>query len=485
MAFIRKVRTKSGAIGVQVAHKSYGKVTRIHHIGSAHSDEELQVLLALARTHIQGSQIGLFDTQDLSPVLRIGLKYTASTILLSVLKDQYEKLGFTGLDDSDFMHLCIARLVEPTSKIESLRILTDLGVQGVGKNDLYRCLQRANTNQYRESLATHCFSHATMRGISLVLYDVTTLYFEVPQEDDYRKPGLSKERRLEPQIVIGLLVDQNGFPLELQSFEGNKAETKTLLPVIEQFKTKHQLADITVVADAAMLSQTNLETLIQAGYTYVVGSRLNKIPYDIVEYQKQGELQDGQTITSSTNIPGQRIIYQYRTKRADLDRRNIEKQILKAQRIVEGKAPASRAKFIQISSTKRELNHTLIQKARALAGIKGYVTNLQVPDEQAITHYHQLWHVEQSFRMSKTDLKARPIFHRKRDAIEAHLTVVFAALAVGKVIEEVTGLSLRNVIKTLRPIRNGTVVIQGKEYSADAIIPPEAIPLLEKLHSGH
>jgi len=98
-----------------------------------------------------------------------------------------------------------------------------------------------------------------------VLYDVTTLYFEVQQEDDYRKPGMSKERRLEPQIIVGLLVDQNGFPLELQSFEGNKAETKTILPVVESFKQRHGLVGITVVADAGMLSADNLQALAEPG----------------------------------------------------------------------------------------------------------------------------------------------------------------------------------------------------------------------------
>ncbi len=141
---------------------------------------------------------------------------------------------------------------------------------------------------------------------------------------------MSKERRLEPQIIVGLLVDQNGFPLELHSFEGNKAEIKTILPVVESFRKRHGLIGITVVADAGMMSQENLEALDQAGYTYIVGSRMNKIPYDIVQYQKTKELNDNQIITTETAIKGQRIIYQYRAKRAALDLHNIEKQIEKS-----------------------------------------------------------------------------------------------------------------------------------------------------------
>jgi transposase len=390
-------------------------------------------------------------------------------------------LGFNLLGDPDFAYLCVARLVEPTSKVDSLRVLSDLGVTGVDKNRLFRCLKRASTGDYRSKLAAQCFAQAQKSGITLVLYDVTTLYFEVQKEDEYRKPGMSKERRLEPQIVIGLLVDQHGFPLELQSFEGNKAETTTILPIIEQFKARHHLSDITVVADAAMLSQANLAALVSAGYYYIVGSRLNKIPYDVAEYQRQGELTDNQIITTQTKTEGQRIIYQYRAKRAALDIRNINKQIAKAEKIVLGKTSASKAKFLKVTTKERTLNQVLIDKARALAGIKGYVTNLQIADTQVIAHYHQLWQVEQSFRMSKSDLRARPIFHRKREAIEAHLTLVFAALAVGRTVERMTGLSLRSVVKTLRPIRSGTVIIQGKEYQADAVISPTVAQLLRKL----
>lgn len=352
---------------------------------------------------------------------------------------------------------------------------------GVDKNRLFRCLKRVIADDYRSKLATQCFSQANKTGISLVLYDVTTLYFEVQKEDEYRKPGMSKERRLEPQIVAGLLVDQSGFPLEIQSFEGNKAETKTILPIIEQFKARHNLTSMTVVADAAMLSQANLEALVAAGYQYIVGSRLSKIPYDIAEYQSYGKLFDNQIITTQTKIEGQRIIYQYKEKRATLDLHNINKQIAKAENIVKGKTPASRAKFLKVTTKERVLNQALIEKAKALAGIKGYVTNLKTADQQVINYYHQLWQVEQSFRMSKSDLKARPIFHRKREAIEAHLTLVFAALAVGRSIERLAGISLKQVIKTLRPVRSGTVIIEGKEYQAEPEIPPAVAQLLEKL----
>jgi transposase len=309
------------------------------------------------------------------------------------------------------------------------------------------------------------------------------LYFEVQEEDDFRKPGLSKERRLEPQIIIGLLVDQNGFPLGLQSFEGNKAETKTILPVIKAFLTQNGLTKITIVADAAMLSTSNLAALTEAGYTYIVGSRLYKVPYDIAEYQKTGELSDQQIVVSCQE--GYRVIYQYRAKRAALDLRNIEKQVAKAKKALSGQIPASRTKFLSVKAKSKQLNQKLIDKAKALAGVKGYVTNLDIPDEQVIACYHQLFQVEATFRMAKSDLRARPIYHQNRDAIEAHLTIVLAALAISKRIEYQTRISIKQFVKLLRPIRSGIVTFIGKEMLAEPEIPEAALAVLNRLFSGH
>lgn len=481
MAYIRKVKTASGAIAVQIAHKVAGQLVKLEHLGSAHNPEELQMLISLAKKRLQGNQQVLFSDPQSS--LQIKLKHSYSNFLFQILNREYQQLGFSQLGDSDFTNLCIARIVEPTSKLDSLRVLADLGINNIGKNQLYRCLQRVVDQNYRKTISQFCFDHVTNENLNLVLYDVTTLYFEVQQEDSYRKPGLSKERRLEPQIVIGLLVDQSGFPLGLQSFEGNTAETKTILPVLEEFQKEHHLSKVTVVADAAMLSRTNLEFLADSGYHFIVGSRLTKIPYDIAQYQKQGHLIDNHVVV--TKKGDCRIIYQYREKRATLDIKNIGIQVAKAKRMVNGAAPVKRNRFVSLESERKILNQNLIDKAYALAGIKGYITNLDLPPQEIITAYRQLFEVEASFRMTKSDLKARPIFHRKRDAIDAHLTIVFASLAISRRIEKLTGVSIKRIVKTLRPIRSGIIIINGKEYPAEPEIPEDIHNLLQKLESGH
>jgi hypothetical protein len=201
--------------------------------------------------------------------------------------------------------LVIARIVEPTSKADAARVLTDLGADTVSYRTIQRHLVKVNTGKYRDAVAGKCFAHAADRGgLSLLLYDVTTLYFEAENEDDLRKVGYSKERRIDPQIVVGLLVDRTGFPLEIGCFEGNAAETTTLVPIITAFAERHDLTDtpMVVAADAGMLSASNLTALDEAGLGFIVGSRSVKAPIDLAShFHWHGDaFTDGQIIDTVT-----------------------------------------------------------------------------------------------------------------------------------------------------------------------------------------
>ena len=190
---------------------------------------------------------------------------THSRLLYDVLGAVYDWLGFDVVDDAVFRDLVIARIVEPTSKADAARVLADLGADTVSYRTIQRHLAQVDTGRYRDAdRRSKCFTHAADRGgLSLLLYDVTTLYFEAENEDDLRKVGYSKERRVDPQIVVGLLVDRTGFPLEIGCFEGNTAETTTLVPIITAFAERHDLTDtpMVVAADAGMLSASNLTAL--------------------------------------------------------------------------------------------------------------------------------------------------------------------------------------------------------------------------------
>jgi hypothetical protein len=483
--FIRKVKTASGATAVQIITKSGRQVVALEHIGSAHTEHELDLLVALAKQRLHQGQLSLLEESS----DEVFVKKTYSRYLYGTLSGIYHRLGFDVLDDDAFKELVLARIIEPSSKADTTRILSDLGLDAPGSSTLHRALGTCIENNYRDLLADQCFAYVAPSAFSLLLYDVTTLYFEVQKEDEYRRPGMSKERRLEPQIVVGLLVDSAGFPLSIASFEGNKAETLTLIPVLEAYKIRYSLTDIVVTADAAMLSSANLEALEDLGYHYIVASRLAKCPYEIecIRKETDDELADGQIIDTAATFTinhkrvKRRIIYQYKEKRSRLDLSNIDKAIAKAEKMIAGSAAFKRNRFLSVSGADKKINWDLVESAKARAGIKGYVTNLSSDAQTIINAYHQLFEVERSFRMSKSDLKARPIFHRKKDAIEAHLTIVFAALAISRYIQSKTGISIKRFIQRLAVIRDAVISVNGAEMTVSASIPADVVELVNSL----
>lgn len=264
-------------------------------------------------------------------------------------------------------------------------------------------------------------AHARLGPASLVLYDVFTLYFETDAGDGFREPGFSKERRLEPQVTIGLLTDAAGFPLMVEEFEGNRAETATMLPTIRGFMAAHQLADVTVVADAGMISDANKRAIEAAGLSFILGAKTPQISYVVAEWRRthpDQEVPDGLVLTQpwpagpTDRRRDQVIYYQYTADRARRTLRGIDEQVTKAERALAGKTPVKRNRFVALSGADKAVNRSLEAKARALAGWKGYATNLtEAGAEFVIGAYHRLYEIERSFRMSKHDLAARPIYH--------------------------------------------------------------------------
>ena len=257
--FLRKVRTSSGATAVQIAVKEDGVRRIVEHLGSAHHKTELAALLEVGRQKIAAWQgQGLLDLESLAPAAgRTGLASTTveskrSGLLWDVVHGAYTRLGLRDATGGDraFEQMVLARLIEPTTcKAQVPRVLGDLGLEPVSTRTLFRSLTRAQERGYRESLSGALFEHVTAtRGLALCLYDVTTLYFEAEREDDLRKVGYSKDRRVDPQIIVGLLVDRHGFPLQVGCWEGNKAETTTIIPIVEAFQAAHGIAELVVVA---------------------------------------------------------------------------------------------------------------------------------------------------------------------------------------------------------------------------------------------
>jgi Transposase DDE domain len=503
--YVRTVKTASGARAVQIVHSSRQGSRDIEHIGSAHDDAELELLKAVARQRLVGGQgelaLGLAAAE---PTGRGPLPITSSRMghLWDALGHAYEVVGFARAAGGDevFRQLVLARIIEPTSKLDSLRVLEEVGVDPPVYRTLTRRLPVFAKDAWRQKIATACAAQARLGPASLVLYDVSTLYFETDVGDGFREPGFSKERRLEPQITIGLLTDASGFPLMVNAFEGNTAETTTMLPTIRSFMTAHQLPDVTIVADAGMVSAANQRAIEEAGLSFILGARISDVPYVVDQWRREHpdqEIPDGQVFTQpwpagpTDKRRDQVIYYQYKADRARRTLRGIDEQVAKAEKAVAGKTTVKRNRFIQLSGGTRRVNRALEAKARAVAGLKGYVTNLAAcPDGTPVTHefvidaYHRLIQIEKSFRMSKHDLQARPIYHHQRDSIEAHLTIVFAALAISRWIEDTTGWSIRKFVRTARRYR--TIEIQTGTHTVTAAdpLPDDLRDALDRIHHG-
>jgi Transposase DDE domain len=404
--------------------------------------------------------------------------------LAGAIEHVYRVLGFEDAAGGDemFRHLVLARIIEPASKLDTLRVLQEAGVPGGSYRTLKRRLPEYAKQEWRQRLSAACAAHAKLGPASLVLYDVTTLYFETDAGDGFREPGFSKERRLEPQITVGLLTGQDGFPLMVSAFEGNKAETKTMLPVIEAFMAAHQLPDVTVVADAGMISEANQKAIEAAGLSFILGMKIPDVPYVVAQWRREHpgeEIPDGHVFTQpwpagpKDKRKDQVIYYSYKADRARRTLHGIDEQVAKA---VAGLAPVKRNRFIALDGATKSINRELEAKARDLAGLKGYITSLATcPDGTPVTadfvisSYRRLLEAEKSFRMTKSDLQARPIYHHKRESIDAHLTIVFAALAVSRWIETRTGWSIRKFVRTARRYR--TIQIQAGTCTITAADP--------------
>ena len=326
---------------MQIAESVNGRRRIVAHVGSAHTEAELGLLVERARELLEDPGQGEFDlgldpaaprvamigppgaaalfdepgsaTGERGPVAPPRVVGTSSRVLYDALSAVFTDLGFDALGDAVFRDLVIARIVEPTSILDTGRVLSDLGVRPASEKTMRRTLTRAAAGEgpgaYRDNVAELCFTHAAHSGdVSLCLYDVTTLYFEAEKEDDLRKVGYSKERRVDPQIVVGLLVDRHGFPLEICCYEGNQAETSTIIPIIKQFQDRHDIEDMVVVADAGMLSAGNLAALEEANLRFIVGSRVTKAPLDLASHLRwHGDgFNNGQVIDTITPRTGRR-----------------------------------------------------------------------------------------------------------------------------------------------------------------------------------
>lgn len=468
--FVRQLKHKNGKVYVQVVDKSTGRYRVIKSFGSPSKRSTIEELTKKANQWIK-AESGLIeiDFDDEFTTYNNLLNNITSHKLAGidlVLGRIFDEIGFNQIEDPLFKDLVLYRLVYPKSKLKTTEYLYRYEQKEYSEDEIYRYLDKLNDTQ-KESVQNISYKHtkSILGGdVNIVFYDVTTVYFEIDKEDELRKTGFSKEgKHQNPQIVLGLLVSKNGYPLAYDIFEGNQFEGYTMLPIIDSFRSKYDLKQLVVVADSGLLSVKNIEELQSKNYEFILGARIKNESKAIQEKILSMNLKSGESkIIKKGDL---KLMITYSDIRARKDKYNREKGLRKLEkRVRTGKLTKTNInnrgynKYLKLEGEiKVIIDKEKFEQDEKWDGLKGYLTNAKMRTETILENYNHLWRIEKAFRISKTDLKIRPIFHRKQKRIEAHICLNFVAYKVYKELErqlkeKKSELSPEKVIEILQSI---------------------------------
>ena len=459
--FIRKLKNRSGSRSIQIISKSAGKYKVVKTIGCGKTEQEIQKLVLVAHQELERlqAQIKLFVSEKDILIEDIFASLSNSSIQTIgpelIFGKIYDHIGFNQIQEDLFRHLVISRITFPLSKLKTSEYLYRYQGISISVSSIYRFVDKLNKS-LKIQVEQISFEHTKKilgGNVSVVFYDMTTLYFEASDEDDLRKTGFSKDgKHSNPQIFLGLLVGLGGYAIGYDIFEGNTYEGHTLIPFLEEISAKFKLNKPIVIADSGLLSKDNINALEQKEYKYIIGARIksegNLIKKKILEKNyKNGQLR---SIKKQENL---RLIIGYSEKRARKDEHNRKRGLQRLEkRIKSGKLTKSNInnkgynKYLKMEGKILiNLDYQKIEEDKKWDGLKGYITNTKLTKRQIIDNYNNLWHIEKAFRMSKTDLKIRPIYHRLKHRIEAHICISFAAYSIYKELERILNLEKSNL----------------------------------------
>lgn len=449
--FIRKKKNKSGSISVQIIDTS-GKANHlIKTIGSTKDQNKLKELLKEAHRFVskyrkqEELEFSYKEDEKFLNSLKIGLSNISMIGPDLILGKLYDEIGFNEIEEELFKDLVISRIVFPLSKLKTTEYLLRYKNKELEVDKIYRYLDKLESKQ-KPIVEQISFNHTVKlfkETLSIVFYDVTTIYFESSDEDDLRKTGFSKDgKHQSPQIILGLLVSIDGYPLAYEVFEGNKFEGHTMIPVIESFKKKYDLNKLVIIADAAMLSKKNVAELIEKDYEFILGGRIKNESDQIKNKILSHHYSDGQSILIKRD-ENTKLIVNYSLSRAKKDAQSRQKGLKKLEKLLEKQRLTKKHinnrgynKYLKIEgNVKITIDYEKFKADDRWDGLKGYITNSEISKEEVIENYKHLWQIEKAFRISKTDLKVRPIYHRLPKRISAHFTIAFCAYKIYKELE--------------------------------------------------
>ena len=452
--FVRKKQNKSGSVSIQIIDKKNGyKVVQT--VGSSSDKDEIEGLFLEGKRIVNANPPGqqwLFACKSkeelavenfVENLANIQVRTIGPELIFGVL---FDRIGFGAIGEEMFSHITISRLVYPVSKLKTIDYLRRYKGIDVSVSTIYRFMDKLS-NRYKEEVEviTYRYTKHRLGTIAVVFYDMTTLYFECEDEDDLRKIGFSKDGKFQkPQILLGLLVGEQGLPIGYDIFEGNTFEGHTLIPILKKIQSKYGFKKPVVVADAALLSKQNLENLVQEHYKFIIGARIKNESDEIkVKILKKAEgIKDGEGFILKKE-EGTRLVVTYSQKRAKKDAYNRQRGVRRLrQRMRSGRLTKQSInnrgynKFLTIRGEASVIIEEDKIKADELwDGLKGYITNTRLSAQRVAENYIHLWQIEKAFRISKTDLKVRPVYHYQKQRIESHICISFVAYTIYKEME--------------------------------------------------
>jgi transposase len=461
--FVRKKRNPSGVVSIQVIDKSRGQYRVVKTIGSSSDAKTIEELYEQGKRWISQyfGEVDIFEQADRQEEEKELTEYWLSNvenILINgtglILDNVFKLVGFDKIEDSILKQLVIARLNQPLSKSATVDYLKSYFDEDIELHKIYRYLDKLYHTQ-QEQIQQISVEHTRKilgGSIGLMFYDVTTLYFETDHRDELREQGFSKDgKHSQPQVVLGLLVSRDGYPLSYSLFNGSQYEGRTMLPVIEDFIQRFVLEDFVIVADSGLMNKSNISLLDSGGYKYVIGARIKNEGEPIKQWLLSLEKKDG--VFYEHPRGSDRLIVSYSQKRAKKDSYNRDKGVRRLEKAYksgnvtkENINKRGYNKFLEISnSVSVAINPEKIKEDEKWDGLKGYITNTNLPAKEVYNQYAGLWVVEKAFRVNKGTLEMRPIFHFTPRRIEAHVCICFVAYKVYKELERILKIKQINL----------------------------------------
>ncbi len=444
--FVRKKKNKSGSTSIQIIQKINRSNRVIKTIGSSIDPNEIEQLYLQALYEVPRlygpTLFDSFQEPLVSELTNDSVRIIGPELIFGKI---YDKIGFNIFKEPLLRHMVISRITHPGSKLQLSNYLSATGTQEISVYSIYRFMDKLNS-KLKEKIEDVSFNYTKkiLGGkIGVIFYDVTTIYFEASEADDYRIAGFSKDgKHQNPQILLGLLVGKDGYPIGYEIFEGNTFEGHTLITIIQRYIDRFKLEKPIVIADSGLLSRANINLLIGNDFKFILGARIKNEKRSVIDKILGFKFKDGE-IKTLKNDNGLIIHIGYSEKRARKDHFNRERGIKKLEKnILSGKLTKNNInnrgynKFLKMEGEIAiSINKKKLSEDQKWDGLKGYITNTDLSSKDVLDNYSNLWKIEKAFRISKTDLKIRPIYHRLRERVEAHICISFMAYLVYKELE--------------------------------------------------